>query len=397
MKRSPENGVDFIKTVGCVRHPKLKLQHRMFLTTLGQFATYKTGRNAYPGAVYLEQATGATWQTINRCAKHCEELGLIRRVEIGHKGRNTEWVFCLEHDAYPETYPGRSSTGEDQNRSSLRDDQSSIQKPIGRQFQEPKVVSSAGQTPDRSSLCEAPPQTTSTTTSSSSPVKVEVVEGDVRRETIAEQSIAAKKPAPLAAPDAAQFRELKRKMQAFAIETWGAFKAIDKQWAQTQPLMQDYGLEVVLATWEYFCLTGGSGLTYELVGFNSEFATKLAALENGDSPKYNEQRQTVWNVRKKIFFMLMSLGYSRGFLDLLTSAERDAIERHRQQTRSGEIEKLDLGTAGQLLSIHQRQEQFAREHKQEWDKQYEREMAEMEATPMSEEERLELEELRKQW
>jgi hypothetical protein len=105
MKRKPENGRDFLMTVACVDHPNLKPEGRHFLLTLALSASYKTGRNAFPGAIYLSKASARSWDRVNTYAKHCEDLGLIKRVRTGHKGKNTEWIFCLEHEAYLDSNP----------------------------------------------------------------------------------------------------------------------------------------------------------------------------------------------------------------------------------------------------------------------------------------------------
>ena len=115
MKRKPKSIVDFLKVVACVKHPDLRWEHCLFLNAVALTADWNTGRNGRPGRAFLEVAMGLTW---NRCAlyaKGCEALGLVERTQNARSGDDfrgrtyrsmrNEWRICLEHDAYPDTYP----------------------------------------------------------------------------------------------------------------------------------------------------------------------------------------------------------------------------------------------------------------------------------------------------
>ncbi|HWZ97286.1 MAG TPA: hypothetical protein VN025_05950 [Candidatus Dormibacteraeota bacterium] len=110
MKRKPNSYSDFIKTVICVEHPKLKPQHRLFLISIATHANAKTGRGSYPGREFLEKASARKWKRVDAYADHCEALGLIKRVVAdAHRGKRIEWDFCLDNPAYPDLYPGFST------------------------------------------------------------------------------------------------------------------------------------------------------------------------------------------------------------------------------------------------------------------------------------------------
>jgi hypothetical protein len=102
MKNKPTSRHEFMRTVACVEHPKLKFQHRLLLQTLASFANYTTGRGAYPGSDYLTKAMGRSWKRINFYARQVEAIGLLVRTQVGRHGKNTEWNFCLDNPAYPD-------------------------------------------------------------------------------------------------------------------------------------------------------------------------------------------------------------------------------------------------------------------------------------------------------
>ena len=102
MKRKPTSMRDFLITVMGVQHPKLRPEHRHFLSALAPYADYATGRSAYPGMANLTRAMGKSEDSIQRYAKECEKFGLIeRRNGKAHKGMAAEWRFCLENPAVP--------------------------------------------------------------------------------------------------------------------------------------------------------------------------------------------------------------------------------------------------------------------------------------------------------
>jgi hypothetical protein len=101
MKRKPTNVFEFLRTVALVQHPNLDMKHRLLLHNLALFAN-PAGCGAYPGSDYLEKVMGRSWKRINAYAKQLEGFGLLVRTQVGRKGRNTEWNFCLDNPAYPD-------------------------------------------------------------------------------------------------------------------------------------------------------------------------------------------------------------------------------------------------------------------------------------------------------
>jgi hypothetical protein len=101
MKRKPTSMMDFLKTVQCVEHPKLKAEHCHFLGIVALHANYETGRNSHPGFAAIAKAMKRSNESVRRYARHCEDLGLI---EVTRKpdGKNiaTVWRVCLEHPAF---------------------------------------------------------------------------------------------------------------------------------------------------------------------------------------------------------------------------------------------------------------------------------------------------------
>jgi hypothetical protein len=107
MKRKIESGRDLRQTVQCVNHPGLDAQHRLFLTVLVDFADHGAGANARPGYEFLASAVGKTVESVRLYARHCESLGLIKLTHLAHgKGNANVFAFCLDHPAYPDSYPG---------------------------------------------------------------------------------------------------------------------------------------------------------------------------------------------------------------------------------------------------------------------------------------------------
>jgi hypothetical protein len=107
MKRKIESGRDLRHTVQCVNHPGLEPQHRLFLTVLVDYADHGAGTNARPGYAFLAKAVGKTEESVRLYARHCENLGLIKLTNLAHgKGNANVFAFCLEHSAYPDSYPG---------------------------------------------------------------------------------------------------------------------------------------------------------------------------------------------------------------------------------------------------------------------------------------------------
>jgi hypothetical protein len=106
MKRKRDSLGDLIRTVACVDHSDLKDEHRHFLSTIAPFADKDSGRRVHPGFEYISTVMRKSQETVRRYARHCEELGLIEIVKKPDgKGIATEWRICLEHPAFPDTYP----------------------------------------------------------------------------------------------------------------------------------------------------------------------------------------------------------------------------------------------------------------------------------------------------
>jgi hypothetical protein len=164
MKQKPTNLSEFLRTVTCVQHPDLEPVHRLLLITLAQFANYTTGRGAYPGSDFLEKAMGRSWDRINVYAKHVERCGLLVRTQVGRKGRNTEWNFCLDNSAYPDIGPQEGTDQSDaigpHNSETLGPHNSSV---LG-----PQISETLG--PHRSAVPTNPPTNTTTTPTTGSGV-----------------------------------------------------------------------------------------------------------------------------------------------------------------------------------------------------------------------------------
>jgi hypothetical protein len=94
-------------TVANVHHSDLKAAHRRFLSLLALYADFKHGDRIFPGYDTLAAALQVTKESVRLYARHCEDLGLLEVVkEPKGKGVATEWKFCLENPAFPDSYTG---------------------------------------------------------------------------------------------------------------------------------------------------------------------------------------------------------------------------------------------------------------------------------------------------
>lgn len=106
MKRKIESGRDLQLVVFNVSHPGLDDIHRQFLGMLVPFADHGAGGNARPTYDFLAGALHRTAESVRLYARYCESLGLIKLTHQAHgKGNANVFAFCLDHEAYPDSYP----------------------------------------------------------------------------------------------------------------------------------------------------------------------------------------------------------------------------------------------------------------------------------------------------
>ena len=337
MKRKSTSYGDFLKTVMCVQHPKLKSEHRLFLVTIAVHADGRTGRGSYPGMDFLEAANARSWKRVNARAKYCEDLGLIKRVEIGHKGKNTEWDFCLERDAYPDTYPGLVADfgGHDS------DDQRSA---IGGHFEG-----------DRSSLSHSLVVTLP---------KIGGQRGDHSSDTPS-ATPSTPKPGDQDTLDAQAWKELRRVMGRRGGEELvdGKLASTEKQWAAVRELAQDYGFNVVKIVWDAFLKADDvfAGCKYPLTQFTKDFPSYLARIEAEHPSQVMmpfRQHLDLWKVRLR---NVADPVFYYGFQDVMTSEELRVFQELKKYTRP---EDLLLDKIGRKLErLLKRSEIWAEENK----------------------------------
>jgi hypothetical protein len=107
MNRRPTSYGDMIKSVLTVRFPDLKPHHRLLLVSLAAFADGQTGKSSRPTYAYLKISLGEVQDTwVALLLKELAQFGLIEKTHKGSgPGNASIFRICLEHAAFPDTYP----------------------------------------------------------------------------------------------------------------------------------------------------------------------------------------------------------------------------------------------------------------------------------------------------
>jgi hypothetical protein len=343
MKRNLTSVFDLQSTVACVKHPKLKAEHRLLLIAMAKFASYSTGRDVYPGFEYLAAVVGKSQETVRRYCRHCEALGLIEVTRKPNgKGIATEWRICLQHDAYQDSYPGFKPE-----KLGPRVGEGKGQK-LGPQSKQlaPQISDASAVYVHKSNLIGpqvgVDPPTTTTTSTPTTPAT----------------HVSTRQPSSTRIKPTKEMRELKRRMRLTYEKVNSAdLRATPQHWEELQEHIDDYGFRLVNIIWDMFLKVGDlpSGWKYPLVKFNEQFVSLLGRVENGRA--HGEFSVAVQRVRQELSFLLLSEDFYFGFMDTMTEDERETYNRHKKwisanrDNHEKQMNGINLAKAGDLYAL----------------------------------------------
>jgi hypothetical protein len=342
MKRKPTSIVDLIKTVACVSHPELDIEHRHFLLTLAPFASVPTGRNIYPGFDFLCVATDRARDTVRRRARYVEGLGLLEvTAKPTGQGIATEWRLCLENPAYPDSYPGL-----DVGRVSTKDD---LGPQEGKGQEKSLVLKNDGENDDRSLS-----RPVSIYSSTSTPPSNSAGQPNLNDQIVA-----------------GQVKELRRWMVGRWEKTNNTSKIQSRKnnvdWDALRELVTDYGFGLVKIGFEALCIADDlpAGWKMPLMSFVDQFPAYLARAERENGSQYDKVRADVYNQRRiAVDLVPANFMYYEEFK--ATAEERATYEwvkewgrKHRDDDDFHKRYKdLDLGHVGPILRLRRRGEDW---------------------------------------